>query len=166
MNILLKELIETFERLSGVYNDLLDTAKTKHKYLISGNIEGLEMILYQEKNLTEIAGLLEKKRQNIVGKYCRECGIKENNITITTLINKMDATHGRALGALVGKLEKSITQLQDINENNATLTHYSLDVTEDIMRIFCSSPIQYATYQHSGKMLEKEIPMVLIDTKI
>ena len=49
MNKLLKELIETFERLSVVYDDLLDTAKTKQQYLITGNIEGLETLLYQEK---------------------------------------------------------------------------------------------------------------------
>lgn len=166
MNTLLKELIETFERLSGIYSDLLDTAKAKHEYLISGNIEGLEMLLYQEKNQTEIAALLEKKRQNIVGKYCRECGMRESNITMRSLISKMDTTYGKTLGALVSKLEQSIMQLQSINESNATLTHYSLDITEDIMSIFCSTPIRHTTYQHSGKMQGKEIPMILIDTKI
>src|SRR3989337_3921853 len=97
MNKLLHDLIETFERLSGVYDGLLDTAKTKQQYLISGNIEGLETLLYQEKNQTEIVMLLENKRQNILERYCQECDIKENKFTIHSLINGMATLHGKKL---------------------------------------------------------------------
>ena len=166
MNKLLKELIETFERLSVVYDNLLDTAKTKQQYLISGNIEGLETLLYQEKNQTEIAMLLENKRQDILERYCQECDIKENNITIHSLINGMDTLHGKKLNMLIDRLKQSLKQLQDLNETNATLTRYSLDVTDDIMKIFCSSSFQNSTYQQSGKVQGNELSMVLIDTEI
>ncbi|MCR4322090.1 MAG: flagellar export chaperone FlgN, partial [Candidatus Brocadiaceae bacterium] len=105
MNKLLKELIETFERLSVVYDGLLDTAKTKQQYLISGNIEGLETLLYQEKNQTEIAMLLENKRQNLLERYCLECDVKENKITIHSLINGMDTLHGNKLNMLIDRLK-------------------------------------------------------------
>ena len=166
MNKLLKELIETFERLSVVYDGLLDTAKTKQQYLISGNIEGLETLLYQEKNQTEIAMLLENKRQNILERYCLECDVKENKITIHSLINWMDTLHGKKLNMLIDRLKQSLKQLQDLNETNATLTRYSLDVTDDIMKIFCSSSFQNSTYQQSGKVQGNELSMVLIDTEI
>ena len=166
MNKLLKELIETFERLSVVYDDLLDTAKTKQQYLISGNIEGLETLLYQEKNQTEIAMLLENKRQDILERYCQECDIKENKITIHSLINGMGTLHGKKLDMLIDRLKQSLKQLQDLNETNATLTRYSLDITEDIVKIFCSSSFQNPIYQHSGKMQGNELSMVLIDTEI
>ena len=166
MNKLLHELIETFERLTVVYEELLNTAKTKQQYLISGNIEGLETLLYQEKNQTEIALLLENKRQNILERYRQECDITETKITINSLINKMDILYSKRLNALIDELEQSIKQLQNINETNAILTHYSLDITEDIMKIFCSSSIQNSTYQQSGKVQGNELPMVLIDTEI
>src|SRR3990167_8612303 len=105
MNKLLKELIETFERLSVVYDGLLDTAKAKQQYLISGNIEGLETLLYQEKNQTEIVMLLENKRQNILERYCQECDIEDNTFTIHSMINGMDTPHGKK-------------QLQDLSETN------------------------------------------------
>ena len=166
MNKLLKELIETFERLSVVYDDLLDTAKTKQQYLISGNIEGLKTLLYQEKNQTEIAILLENKRQNLLESYCLECDVKENKITIHSLINGMDTLHGNKLNMLIDRLKQSIKQIQDLNETNAILTRYSLDVTDDIMKIFCSSSFQNSTYQQSGKVQRNELSMVLIDTEI
>ena len=166
MNTLLHELIETFERLSVVYDDLLDTAKTKQQYLISGDIEGLETLLYQEKNQTEIAMLLENKRQNLLERYCLECDVKENKITIHSLINGMDTLHGNKLNMLIDRLKQSLKQLQDLNETNATLTRYSLDVTEDIIKIFCSSSFQNSTYQQSGKVQGNELSMVLIDTEI
>lgn len=62
MNTLLDKLTETIDRLSIIYDELLETAKTKQCCLISGNIEELEMLLYQEKNQTEIAQLLEEKK--------------------------------------------------------------------------------------------------------
>ncbi len=166
MNKLLHELIETFERLSVVYDNLLDTAKTKQQYLISGNIEGLETLLYQEKNQTEIAILLENKRQNILERYCLESDVKENKMTIHSLINRMDTLHGNKLNMLLDRLKQSLKQLQDLNETNAILTRYSLDVTDDIMKIFCSSSFQNPIYQHSGKMQGNELSMVLIDTEI
>ena len=166
MNKLLHALIETFERLTVVYDGMLDTAKTKQQYLISGNIEGLETLLYQEKNQTEIAMLLENKRQNILERYCLECDVKENKITIHSLINGMDTLHGKKLNMLIDRLKQSLKQLQDLNETNATLTRYSLDVTDDIMKIFCSSSFQNSTYQQSGKVQGNELSMVLIDTEI
>ena len=165
MNTLLHELIETFERLSVVYDNLLDIANTKKQYLITGNIEGLETLLYQEKNQAEIALLLEDKRQNILEYLSKEHHIKDK-ITMKSLMNKMDTLHSNKLSTLVDRLKQSIKQLQDLNETNATLTHYSLDITEDIVKIFCSSSFQNPIYQHSGKMQGNELSMVLIDTEI
>jgi flagellar biosynthesis/type III secretory pathway chaperone len=165
MNTLLQELIETFERLSVVYDDLLDTAKAKQQYLISGNIEGLETLLYQEKNQAELAQLLESKRQNILEYFLKEHHI-EDPFTMKSLMSTIDSLHSNKLSALVDRLKQSIKQLQDLNETNATLTHYSLDITEDIVKIFCSSSFPNPIYQHSGKIQGNEIPMVLIDTEI
>ena len=166
MNKLLHELIETFERLSVIYDTLLDTAKTKKQYLISGNIEGLETLLYQEKNQTEIVILLENKRQNLLERYCQECDVKENKITLNSLKDSMDTLHGEKLNILIGRLKQSLKQLQNLNETNASLTRYSLDITGDIIKIFCSSAFQNSTYQQSGKVQGNELPMVLIDTEI
>ena len=165
MNTLLHELIETFERLSVVYDDLLDTAKTKQQHLISGNIEGLETLLYQEKNQAEIAQLLENKRQNILEYFCKEHPVKDK-FTMKSLMNTIDSLHSNKLSTLVDRLKQSIKQLQDLNQTNATLTHYALDITEDIVKIFCTSSFQNPIYQHSGKMQGNELPMVLIDTEI
>src|SRR5574337_901581 len=119
MNKLLKELSETFDRLSVVYDELLETAKTKQRCLISGNIEELEMLLYREKNQAEIARLLEEKRQSILNRYAKEHHVQGKNITVKSLMNKMDNLHREKIGSLIDKLKQSIKQLQDVNETNS-----------------------------------------------
>ena len=166
MNKLLDELAETFDRLSVVYDELLETAKTKQRCLLSGNIEELETLLYQEKNQAEIAQLLEEKRQNMLSRYSKEYNMQEKNITVKSLMNKMDHLHREKIGSLLDKLTQSIKQLQEVNQVNTTLTHYSLEITEDIMKIFYPPAFQYPIYRHTGKILENELPRVLIDTEI
>lgn len=166
MNTLLDELTETIDRLSIVYDELLETAKTKQHCLISGNIEELEMLLYQEKNQTEIAQLLEEKRQNIISRYCEENNVRGKNVTMRSLMNNMDNLHRERIGSLLNKLTQSIKQLQKVNQTNTTLTHYSLEITEDIIKIFCPPAFQYPIYHPTGKIQGHELPMVLIDTEI
>lgn len=166
MNLWLDELIETFGRLYATYRDLFETAKAKQRCLVSGQIEELEMLIYQEKNRIEIAQLLEEKRQNIVKQYCQVHEIPSANITLASLINKMDDFHREKIRSLLDDLIPLIKQLQELNEVNATLIHYSLEITEDIMKIFCPSVFQYPVYQHTGKKQDNKFPMILIDTEI
>ncbi len=166
MNTLLDELSETFDRISIIYDELLETAKAKQRCLISGNIEELETLLYQEKNQSEIARLLEEKRQNIIVRYCKNNTTAVKNATMKSLINKMDASRREKIGCQLNKLTQSIKQLQKVNRANATLTHYSLEITEDIIKIFCPPAFQYPVYHYTGKIKENEMPMVLIDTEI
>ena len=166
MNAWLDELMKTIERLSATYEELLETAKRKQSCLVSGNIEELEMLLYQEKNQVEIAQLLDEKRLNIVKKYCQTHQGEEKNITLTSLIKDMDNLYREKICSMLDKLTQSIKQLQEINQANATLIHYSLEITDDIMKIFCPSAFQYPVYQHTGKKQDNKLPMVLIDTEI
>ncbi|MCF6154413.1 MAG: flagellar protein FlgN [Candidatus Brocadia sp.] len=166
MNTLLDKLTDTIDRLSIVYDKLLETAKTKQHCLISGNIEELEMLLYQEKNQAEIAQFLEEKRQNIIIRYCKENNVRGKNVTMRSLMNNMDNLHRERTGSLLNKLTQSIKQLQKVNQTNTTLTHYSLEITEDIIKIFCPPAFQYPIYHPTGKIQEHELPMVLIDTEI
>lgn len=166
MNVWLDELIETFDQLNVAYEELLETAKIKQRCLISGNIEELEILLYREKNQGEIAQLLEEKRQNIVQKYCQAHRIDEKNITIKSLINEMDNFHREKACNLLNNLTHSIKQLQKINQANTTLIHYSLEITDNIMKIFCPFAFQCPVYQPTGKKKDNKLPMVLIDTEI
>ncbi len=166
MKILLDELIETFDRLSVVCDELLEIAKSKQRCLISGSIEELETLIYQEKNQAEIAQLLEEKRQNVVVRYCKELNVCEKNITMKSLINEIDNSHRKIICSLSDKVIQSIKQLEEVNQINTTLIQYSLQITEDMIKIFCPSVLQYSIYGYTGKIQENELPMVLVDIEI
>ncbi len=162
----LDELLETFERLAATYDTILEIAGTKHRHLLSGNIEGLEMVLYQEKNQIEIVQLLEEKRQHVFGRYCREQGILGNKITMRILMTRMDSLHREKVSALLDRLTQSIQKIQTVNERNAALTRFSLEVTEDILDVFSPKDFQYPIYHATGKMQGRGLSTVLIDTEI
>jgi len=163
---LLDELINTLERSSVIYDELIEVAKTKQHCLISGDIEELETLIYTERNKAEIARLLEEKRQNITKKYGEINHLEESNITINSLINDVDEQHSRRLEKLVEILTQSLKQLQGLNETNAALTHQSLEITEDIMDIFCPPALKSTVYENTGKMSGSTLTKILIDTKI
>ncbi|HQU30435.1 MAG: flagellar protein FlgN [Planctomycetia bacterium] len=166
MNLWFDELIETFDRLLATYRELLETAKIKYHCLVSGHIAELEKLIYREKNQVEIAQLLEEKRQNIVNHYCQFYDIQEKNITVTSLINKIDNICREKICSCLDNLKHVIKELQEINQTNMTLIHYSLEITEDVMKIFCPSAYQYPVYQHTGKKQDNKFPKIFIDTEM
>ncbi|MCF6149379.1 MAG: flagellar protein FlgN [Candidatus Kuenenia sp.] len=163
---LLNELVGTLDRLSVVYDELVELAKTKHNCLISCDIEELETLIYAERNKAELAQLLEEKRQRIMNIYCEKKGLKIKETSITKLIDTIEEPYSNKLRAQADKLTNSIMQLQKLNDMNMALTHHSLEVTEDIIDIFCPPVFKHSVYQNTGKMKGKEVSRVLIDTKI
>ncbi|MDR4509194.1 MAG: flagellar protein FlgN [Candidatus Brocadiaceae bacterium] len=163
---LLDDLIETIERMSVVYNELVDVARIKKTCLIKGSIEELERLIFREKNQTEMAQLLEEKRRNIIQCYCNEQDVQEKNITMENLLNGMDKETRKKVQEKIVALKASLRQLKELNEANATLTNYSLDITTDIMKMFFPPMQQNSIYAQTGKMQGYELSRVLVDTKI
>ncbi|MBE7548880.1 putative flagella synthesis protein FlgN [Candidatus Kuenenia stuttgartiensis] len=166
IDALLTELTGTLERLSVVYGELVEIAKTKHACLISCNIEELETLIYAERNKAELAQLLEEKRQRIIRRYCEKQGLKVREISMSKMMDKREELHGNTWRTLVDTLTKSMVELQRLNEMNTALTHHSLEITEDIIDIFCPPVFKHSVYKNTGKMKEKEVSRVLVDTKI
>jgi flagellar biosynthesis/type III secretory pathway chaperone len=81
-------------------------------------------------------------------------------------IEKMDAAPGQKMRGLVENLTATLKELQELNKINATLTQYSLEITEDLMKIFCPNAFQNSLYQPSGKIRGSELTRVLIDTEV
>lgn len=166
MQTLLNELVKTFERISVLYDELLETAKKKRRCLISGDIEELETLIYQERNKLEMVQLLEEKRQNLANRYSEARNIQGCNITMKSLLADMEEPYRKKLSNFIEKLTQSVTQLRELNEMNIMLTQYSLDITDDLLKIFCPPAFVNPVYQNTGKMQSNELSRVLIDTKM
>ena len=89
-----------------------------------------------------------------------------NKITMKLLMIRMDSLHREKASALLDKLTQSIQQIQSVNETNAALTRFSLEITEGILDIFCPKDFRYPIYHSTGKMQGRELSTVLIDTEI
>ena len=101
IDALLTELTGTLERLSVVYGELVEIAKTKHDCLISCDIEELETLIYAERNKAELAQLLEEKRQRIIRLYCEKQGLKVREISMSKIMDKQEEFHGNTLRTLL-----------------------------------------------------------------
>ena len=61
LNNLLQNLSETLDKMILTYKDIFVTAQKKQEHIISGDIDKLESVIYQERNLAETILLLEEK---------------------------------------------------------------------------------------------------------
>ena len=66
MENLLHDLSETLDKMIITYGDILHTAQEKKEQIIAGDIDKLESIIYQERNLAERVLLTEQKRRYIL----------------------------------------------------------------------------------------------------
>ncbi len=60
---LLQNLSDILDKMILTYKDIFVTAQEKQEHIISGDIDKLESVIYQERNLAEtILLILEKRR--------------------------------------------------------------------------------------------------------
>ncbi len=76
MENLLQNLVDTLNKMTIIYKDILQNAQDKRKQIISGDIDKLESVIYRERNLSENILLLEEKRRYIMQSISRSIGNK------------------------------------------------------------------------------------------
>ncbi len=163
MENLLQNLTETLSSMANVYNDILKTAQDKQKYIISGDIDNLESIIYQERNLAENIILLEKKRRYIMQSLNKTLGQDDTTPVLGELIEKVNGPYKNKLKELYDAIKEAIMKLQVINKSNTMLTKHSLKYINNFIRTICSESLNDSTYQQSGEKNEPELKKMLIE---
>jgi len=160
---LLNNLSETLDKMVITYKDILQTAQVKKEHIISGDIDKLESIIYQERNLAESILLLEEKRRYILNSINQSLGNNSNSAKLSELIEQIREPYKSKLREQYDVILEIITKVEAINKVNTSLTKYSLEYINNLIRSICSESLNDSTYQQSGKFNEPELKRMLLE---
>jgi flagellar biosynthesis/type III secretory pathway chaperone len=160
------DFIETFDKITQLYSEILEICKKKQTYIIDNNINGLEALLLRESSLLETVIVLEKKRLTLQKSLAEVHNIKGRKLTINDLLLMLDEKQRKHLSITYSRISKVIDELKEVNETNRSLTNYCLNLTNKTIELFCAGPFNNAIYQQSGKLKGSDLTRVVIDTAV
>jgi hypothetical protein len=163
MENLLQDLSETLDKMIITYRDILHTAQEKKEQIISGDIDKLESIIYQERNLAERVLLAEQKRRYILHSINQTLGNNTDSIKLSDLIAQIKEPYKSKLKEQYDVIIEVILEVETINKVNTSLTKYSLEYINNLIRSICSESLNDSTYQQSGKLKEPELKRMLFE---
>ncbi len=164
MENLLQNLSDTLDMMINTYNDIFQTAQEKKDHIISGDIDKLESVIYQERNFAESILLLEEKRRYILRTINQSMGNNNNSTKLDKLIEQIRDPYKSKLKEQYDIIVEIIMKVDEINKTNTSLTKYSLEYVNKFIKSMCSETLNDSTYQQSGKLKEDGLQTVLFET--
>ncbi len=163
MENLLQNLSEALDKMILTYKDIFLTAQKKQEHIISGDIDKLESTIYQERNLAERILLLEEKRRYILRSINQTLEGNNNSTKLSVLIEQVQEPYKSKLKEQYDIIVEIITKVEGVNKTNTTLTKYSLEYTNNLIKSICSESLNDNIYQQSGKLKEPELKRILFE---
>ncbi len=56
-----------------------------------------------------------------------------------------------------------VTKVEEVNKSNTTLTKYSLEYINNLIKSICTESLNDSTYQQSGKLKEPELHRLMLE---
>ena len=163
MENLLQNLSETLDKMIITYKGILHAAQEKKVHIISGDIDKLESIIYQERNLAEDVLLIEKKRRYILHSINHLLGNNNDFIKLGELIEQIREPYKSKLKEQYDVIIEIISKVEAVNKINTSLTKYSLEYINNLIKSICSESLNDSTYQQTGKLKEPELKRILFE---
>ncbi|ODS32171.1 MAG: flagella synthesis protein FlgN [Candidatus Scalindua rubra] len=161
---LLQNLTETLDKMIITYKDILQVAQEKKRHIISGDIDKLESIIYQERNLAENVLLLEEKRRYIMHSISQAIGKDNTSLRLSELTEQIRDPYKSELKKQYDIITEIITKVEDVNRVNTSLTKYSLEFVNNLIKSVCTVSLNDSIYQQSGKLKDPELKRMLFET--
>ena len=160
------QLVEILTEQTERYEELLGLANEKRDVIIANDIEGLQKINHLENLVVSQNQKLEKKRIALVADMALVLDQKEEDLTLTKIIELMkDKEEEKHLQEAHDHIKTVLEELREINNLNGELVQNALDYIE-----FSSNLIRSSTGQQPSSYFPGADDMYLdeagyIDTK-
>lgn len=148
----MKYLIDLLEKETGVYSNYLDLAIKKKKALIENDIDTLDLITDQEKNLSTKVLALEAARVE----FLREQGYPAN-AHINEIIEKTEVSKRSELETSAGQLREVLANCKKFHDSNMALVKQSSNYINHMIKVFSSNlngGRQAATYSRGAQKIQ------------
>ena len=132
MASLMEDFMSVLEEENEGYQRLTELSQKKRQIIIDGDIPALEAITDQEQEIASRLKNLENKRNEVVGDMSIVLSKDPEELTVTNMIaflNKQPQEQNKLI-ELRDKLRDTLKKMADINEQNETLLHQAMELTE------------------------------------
>ena len=156
-------LTETLKNMVSVYKDILQIALDKKEYIISGDIDKLETVIYRERNLAENILLLEQRRRYVMQSINKNIGESGKPPTLRELIKQVREPYKSEIKKQHETISDIVMKVEEVNKVNTSLTKYSLEYINNFIKSICKESLDDSTYQQSGKRKDPEFKRMMIE---
>lgn len=132
MASLMENLIDVLNRECSEYEGLLDISQRKTPVIVSGDLEKLQTITDEEQNMVNRLNRLERRRTEVTADIATVLNKDVTQLTLTNLIGMLAGrpSEQNALAVAHDRLQRTVRELQRVNEQNGMLLRDSLEMVE------------------------------------
>lgn len=137
---MMDQLVEILSEQTERYEELLGLAQEKRDVIINNDVESLQKINHLENMVISQNQKLEKKRQALVADMALVLNQKEDDLTLTKLIELMEGKEEQPpLTKARDNIQAVLNELKEINTLNGELIQNALDYIEFSTNLMRSS---------------------------
>lgn len=163
MDELLENLFDTLDKMTAVYQEILHAAEEKQGHIISGDIDKLESVIFRERNLAESIVLQEEKRRYVMESITQKNGWHDTSLSLQKLADQMHDPFRSKLEMKREMIIKVALKVQEVNNINTSLTRYSLEYVNNLIKSVCAEPLDNTIYQQTGKIKADDLKMIVFE---
>ncbi len=156
MASLMEELIHTLNAEEALYKKLIPIEEEKTRAIIANDLESLQDITVREHELVDETSALEHKRERVAVDIATVLGKDPKTITLEQIASvlKNQPEDQRKLQEVHDRLRKTVSRLQDVNNQNKDLLKEAIDMVEFNMNVIRSTRMSSGSSNYSSDASE------------
>ncbi len=145
------ELIEVINEEVRTFHRLLTSLQEEQQVIVEDDLEGIEEIVTEQRELAVYAHQVEARRIQLVDELALHLDLQPDNMSLSRLVEVLEGPHSEELANMRGQLLELNGQIRATSENNAFLIRQSLRYTERCLDILTGQQIERRVYGQFGK---------------
>ena len=145
------ELIDVINEEVRTFHRLLTSLKAEQQVIIEDDLEGIEEIVAEQRQLAVYAHQIEARRIQLVNELALCLDLQPDNVSLSRLVEVLDGPHSEEVAKMRGQLLELNSQIRAISENNAFLIRQSLRYTDRCLDILTGQQVERRVYGQFGK---------------
>ena len=145
-----KNLVEVFNDEIRLFNRLLDLLSAEQTALLEDDLEAIEGVVVEKRQVAEEATRLELARRQAVEDVSQRLDMGPGDTSLGRIIEAMDSGTGEELNGMRQMLVDLNTRIRQANESNAFLIRQSRRYTDRCLNILTGRSDDRNRYGKSG----------------
>ena len=156
MASLMEELIDTLNAEEALYGELIPIEEEKTRAIISNDLEALQDITVREHELVDRTSALENKREQVAIDIATVLGKDPKTVTLEQIAGalKNQPVDQKKLREVHDRLRKTVSRLQQLNDQNKELLKEAMDMVEYNMNVIRSTRMSSGSSNYSSDASE------------